>query len=136
MEVMMLIDDILELKKRCDFIQQIGSTYDLSEREVDCMFKIASHEDITSKDLSQLLGLSPSRGSRVVSRLVQRGFIEVSHDDQDRRSYKLSLSDNGKACYQDILQQKNLCEQRLTEQLTDSQRETVMQGLGLLMRVI
>lgn len=132
----MLIDDILELKKRCDFIQQIGSTYGLSEREVDCVFKIASHEDITSKDLSHLLGLSPSRGSRVVNHLVQRGFIEVSHDDQDRRSNKLSLSDNGRVCYQDILKQKRLCEQRLIEQLTESQRETVLKGLGLLMRVI
>jgi DNA-binding MarR family transcriptional regulator len=132
----MVIDDILELKSRCDFAQQIGSSYNLTEREVGCIFKIASHQDITSKDLSHLLGLSASRGSRIISRLAQRGFVKIVQDKEDRRSYCLSLSKEGEKCYADILEKKLQCEQRLTEHLTKQQQDIIKEGLNLLIQVM
>ena len=132
----MVIDDILELKSKCNFGDEIGRSYQLTAREVGCIFKIAAHEEITSKELSRLMGLSASRGSRIISGLSLRGFISVEYDRIDKRSYRLSLTEAGKACYEDILEQKRLCEERLTAQLSEEERKIVRQGLDLLIQVM
>lgn len=131
-----MIDNILELKSRCNIGDEIGRAYHLTAREVACIFKIASHQPITSKELSASLGLSPSRGSRVVSKLLERGFVQAGHDLADRRSYRLSLTSEGEKCFTEIMKQKEACEKRLSDQLNGAELETVKRGLELLLQVI
>jgi DNA-binding MarR family transcriptional regulator len=131
-----MIDDILELKSRCNFGDEIGRSYRLTAREVGCILHIASHQQMTSKELSQLMNLSASRGSRIISRLSERGFIHIEQDSEDRRSYKISLTTDGESCYEDILKQKQLCEELLTSRLSEEEKLIVSRGLNLLLHVM
>ena len=134
--IAIVIDAILELKNRCNFGDEIGRAYRLTAREVGCIFKIAAHQSISSKDLSHLMGLSASRGSRIVSKLADRGFIHAEIDSEDRRLVRLSLTMAGKHCNTDILREKQACEQRLSAKLSEEQQEIVRQALDLLLKVI
>ncbi len=131
-----MIDEILELKKRCNFSDEIGKSFNLTQGEVSCISAIAQCENISSKDLSTLMELSPSRGSRVISKLIQRGFISGSSDEHDRRYLSLSLTSEGEICYRAILNEKRLCEERILSGLDDAQKLAVKQGLDILLQVI
>ncbi len=131
-----MIDAILELKSRCGFAEEIGKEYDLTSSDVVCMLKIANHSDITLTDLSGLMGLSTSRGSRIVSRLKNRRFIRVENDTVDRRSVRLSLSEAGRICYNDVLREKEACEARLRDHLTPEQEQLIRKGLSLLLEIM
>ncbi len=132
----MMIEEILELKKRCSFGDEIGRAYHLSLGEVACITSVARFGTLTSKELASRLGISPSRASRVVGGLMQRGFIQGEAAPADRRFLALSLTDTGLACYDQILQEKKRCEARLLSQLTDEQRAAVQDGLNILLQVI
>lgn len=54
---------------------------------------IALEEDVTSGDLSRLTGLSPGAVSRMVDRLVDRGFVERRQNPHDRRQVHLVRTD-------------------------------------------
>ncbi len=131
-----MIDKILELKKRCNFSNEIGKAFNLTLGEVECISTIAGHGSLSSKHLSTLMELSPSRGSRIVSRLMQKGLIQGLPDEHDRRCISLTLSEAGELCYRKILEEKRLCEERILNELDDNQRKTVAAGLDLLLSVM
>ncbi len=131
-----MIDSILELKSRCSFAEEIGKTHNLTARDVSCLSMIAMHGGISLKEIAEEIGLSTSRGSRVVNRLKERGFIVVIPDEVDRRAVKLSLSDSGNECYQDLIKEKLACEQRLSSGLTPEEQKKIQEGLSLLLKVM
>ena len=129
-----LIDKILELKLVCHLEEELGTTCGLSPREIHCISEVVEQGPLSSKDLSQKIHLSPSRGSRVVGRLVEKGLIQVHQNDQDRRAVELSITDKGKACFQAILKDKARCEERLLMNLTEEEQQQVQKGLTLLLK--
>lgn len=131
-----MIDKILQIKKRCAFAEEIGHAHDLTMGEVECVFAIASHEELTSKTLSSILALSPSRGSRIVNKLVERELIKAQVDSHDRRTVLLSLTDTGRQYHRELEEEKNRCAQRLFEKLNEDQKRMVEQGLDILLHVM
>ncbi|NQT57917.1 MAG: MarR family transcriptional regulator [Bacteroidetes bacterium] len=131
-----MIDEILELKKRCNFSDEIGLAFNLTLGEVACISIIAKHETLSSKNLSSLMDLSPSRGSRVISRLTDRGFIVGKPDKNDRRYLSLSLTEAGKRCDLAIQYEKRCCEERILAELTNEQKTAVNNGLNILLQVL
>ena len=123
-----MIDEILELKKRCNFGDEIGQTFNLTLGEVSCLSIIARHKTLSSKNLSALMELSPSRGSRVISRLSHRGFIVGRSDESDRRYLLLTLTEAGKKCDLVIQKEKKNYEERILAKLTNEQKSTVING--------
>ncbi len=131
-----MIDKILEFREMCQLEGEIGRDCGLSSREIRCILTVAQQGVLSSKDLSRLVDLSPSRGSRVIGRLVDRGLIRVHQNDHDRRSVELSLSEEGKECHKKIEEDKARCEARLLASLTEEEREMVKSGLDLLMKAL
>ncbi|MDC7226246.1 MAG: MarR family transcriptional regulator [Spirochaetales bacterium] len=129
-----MIELILELKQRCRFDSEIGQSLNLREKEITFLSAIANESDITSKHLSTLAGLSPSRASRVISALHEKGFIIMKHDETDRRLVKLRLTQKGKDCVKGINREKEQCENDLLNGLSENERETVKQGLNILLK--
>jgi DNA-binding MarR family transcriptional regulator len=131
-----MIDEILEIKKRCNFSDEIGKEHGLTPNEVECISAIASHTAISSKHLSSIMDLSPSRGSRIVNRLIDRNFVSATADIHDRRYLSLSLTKKGEGCYVDIQREKQLCAQRLLASLDADQIHAVENGLKILLKVM
>lgn len=131
-----MIDTILELKRRCSFAEQMGHAYDFSPQDVSCIRLIADHPGSSVHELSELLGISISRASRIVSRLNRRGFIRSESDPNDRRSLQNFLTDEGVVCHYDITRERELCEKRLADKLTDEQRGSIERALKLLLEIM
>ena len=68
-----LVDAILRLKRKCRFEEEIGSRLDLTPVEMSCLLALGQGERLECRELSGQMGLSASRGSRIIQRLITRG---------------------------------------------------------------
>jgi len=131
-----LIDLLLELKQRCKFEEELGEVMNLNEKELTFLSAIAENKEISSKALSEKSGLSPSRSSRVLSGLSAKGLLIISHDENDRRLINLNLTEEGCRCVAGLVKEKSRCEQELVAKLSEDEKETVLNGLKILLNKI
>ena len=132
----MLIDKIINLKAKCCIEDEIGEEFNLSVRELSCIFCLKDGEMIHSKDLSMKINLSPSRGSRIINGLIQKGYLLETHNPDDKRYTNLSISEKGLDIYKEANKKKYECEKRLLGNLNNNQKRLVEEGLNILLGVM
>jgi DNA-binding MarR family transcriptional regulator len=76
------------------FAQQLG-TLDLNFTQLAALYAVGGTRTLTIGDLAEQLGRSPSATSRLVSGLVESGYLEREEEVADRRQYVLSLTSQG-----------------------------------------
>lgn len=131
-----LFDMVVNIMKRCQMTEEkIKNEFALSTAEYNGLMAMIPGEKIPCNALSRRMELSPSRGSRVVDRLVRKGYVHSSQVPNDRRSLELSLTETGirmRQCIEDKLLE---CEERMLSTLSESEQDLVRQGLTLLTAV-
>lgn len=78
------------------FAQQLGSL-DIGFTQLAALYAVAAPVMLTVGDLAEQLGRSPSATSRLVSGLVERGYLTRSEEVADRRQHILGLTPEGSA---------------------------------------
>ncbi len=58
---------------------------------------IAGHPGITQKELADALGIQPASVSELLMKLERKGLVIREKDDQDRRSIKVQLTEEGQS---------------------------------------
>ena len=131
-----LVDLIIELKKDCLIDEkQIRALCNVSLAEYKAVMEIGTTEKITCNVLSKKMGLSNSRGSRIIDGLVRKGYLLRVTNSEDRRSFVLSLSSKGAEIKKQIEQERNNCEYRLRKNLSAREVELIKEGLELIAKV-
>jgi DNA-binding MarR family transcriptional regulator len=131
-----LVDLIIELKKDCMIDEkQIRTLCNVSLAEYKAVMEISATERITCNILSKKMGLSPSRGSRIIDGLVRKKLLIRTTNPGDRRSFVLSLSSKGAKIKNDIKQERNNCEKRIREKLSTKEFDLVKEGLELVTKI-
>ena len=132
-----LLDAIFQIKLYCQEREQaIREAQGLSLAEYGCIKVFPKDDVVGAGALSQLMGLSPSRGSRIIEKLVQHGYVERRPHPMDRRATDLALSAEGlviKAALEEALQ---ACDQDLRRRLGDDGCHKVMESLTVLLDAI
>ncbi|SFE57269.1 MarR family winged helix-turn-helix transcriptional regulator [Alteribacillus iranensis] len=62
---------------------------------------------LTSKELTELQGTHKSATSSRLKKLLDKGYVEVAHHEQDRRVKYIDLTDQGKKAYKKTQEQVN-----------------------------
>jgi len=131
-----ITDLILQLSRRCRANEEkIMESAGLSPAEYQGLSVIDPVKEMPCRDLSALMGLSPSRGSRVIRKLAEKGFL-TAREGQDRRYLIVALADKGKKTRMLIEQLKDECEKKLGTRLTEAGRENIEGSLLELLAVI
>ena len=131
-----LVDLIIELKKGCmEDEKQIRTLCNVSLAEYKAVMEIKTTERITCNVLSKKMGLSISRGSRIIDGLVRKGYLLRTSNPEDRRSIVLSLSSKGAKIRKHIEQERNNCEYRIRKNLSLREVELIKEGLGLVTKI-
>ncbi|MEA2087252.1 MAG: MarR family transcriptional regulator [Candidatus Caldatribacteriota bacterium] len=131
-----LVDLIIELKRNCMIDEeQIRTLCNVSLAEYKAVLEIETTERITCNVLSEKMGLSVSRGSRIIDSLVKKGYLLRTENPEDRRSSILSLSSKGAKIKKQIEQERNNCEYRLRKNLSAREVKLIKEGLELIAKV-
>ena len=96
------------------------------------LLNLLSHEPRTLGELAAGHGVTPSTMSRSVDVLVRREWISRESDPADRRQVILRLTDAGRAAHTAMVQHSQDTLTRLLEELTDSERERLFDGMQVL----
>ena len=128
-----LIDRILEMKSLCRFEEEIGGECDLAFPEVRCVGALQPGEQVSAGDLAVRLVLSPSRASRVITSVREKGLLDWRPDTGDRRAVVLSLTAAGEGMNREIARKKTECERRLLGNFNEQQVREIREGLDMLL---
>jgi DNA-binding MarR family transcriptional regulator len=132
-----IIDYIFQLKKKC-LIEEglIGREVGLLPSEIHCVEAINSGENISGHLLSERMGLSPSRGSRVIDGLIDKGLLIRNVDPEDRRYNAISLTKKGETVRDNVENAKKICEQKITSRMNKNQIDLLKKGLKSIIDVL
>lgn len=128
---------IMALSAKCWATEQkIMEQLALSPAEFNGLLILQEGERLPAFELSAKMGLSPSRGSRVIDRLVRQGYVSVETAAEDRRRVQVGLTKIGLEVQRRMGDLMTECEERLLKALTPAQQEQVRRALKLLVEVM
>ncbi len=137
MKTKKLIDLIFRLKAGCVANEmKIMSESGLSPAEYNGIAALDPKDRISGNDISMKMNLSPSRASRVVDKMVQKGYLNREIDPADRRRCTIFLSNQGISLKQEIDRLKRKCEARIRDKLSQSEAEALRGTLEKVIDVI
>ena len=130
-----ILDLVFEMKKKCAAIDnQLMMQLHLSQSELLFFSSLDQCTGISSPELAKNMGLSPSRISRVIEKLVVDGYLDRNIDKSDRRAITLCLTEDGKKISAKIDKNRQDCESRLMKALPDSEVERFREIIGKMIK--
>jgi len=132
-----IVDLIIELKKSCmEDEKQIRTLCNISLAEYKGIMEIETAERVTCNVLSKKMGVSISRGSRIIDGLVKKEYLLRMENPEDRRSFVLYLSSKGTKIRKQIEQERNNCEYRIRKNLSAREVKLIKEGLELIGEIL
>jgi len=124
---------ILAIKYRCQRNEeQIQKELGLSQAEFNGLIVLDEGREMSGCAFAAGMGLSASRGSRVLSKLVSDGYVKADVSKDDRRAVSISLTAKGRKAKRQINDSMAACEKRLSNRLDRRSLQQVTQALELL----
>jgi DNA-binding MarR family transcriptional regulator len=132
-----LFELILSVKRKCAATEEIvQKELGLSQAELHGILSIGADDRLPGSTFSAKMGLSVSRGSRVLQRLVVKKLARTHVNTEDRRSLTVSLTPRGAAMQEKARERMMACERRITAALSANQVSAIKQSLQLLERTL
>ncbi|AFS78290.1 HTH-transcriptional regulator, MarR family [Gottschalkia acidurici 9a] len=108
----------------------------ISSGQQDFFYAISKNEGISQKELSEYLYVDKSTTAKAVKNLVENKYVKRKHDENDRRIYRLYLTEKGKevipkieATFLEILDV-------FTKDLTEKEKEQTLENLKKILNSI
>jgi DNA-binding MarR family transcriptional regulator len=129
-----LVDILSELRKKCsDNEERIRISLDLSEAEYNGLLCLNNDEKVTCQEFSERMGLSVSRGSRVIDMLFEKGYLDRVDCSEDRRCRHILLTRKGSHVRARIDRLRHDCERILSAGYSEQKLTTLKKELRRLL---
>jgi DNA-binding MarR family transcriptional regulator len=101
----------------------------LSFTQMKALFVLEQDEEMSVKDISGRLAMSPAAMSRSVDGLVQRGYVARRESDSDRRSKLVALLPQGREVLGRIVAARGAALTAFASELSDAERTALHTAL-------
>jgi len=126
-----------QMKKKCAHIdQKLMDELRITQSELLFFSSLDECTAISSNELARTMGLSPSRISRVVDKLVISGYLDRNIDSSDRRAITLCLTDKGKEIKNKIDEERQICENQVLKVLPNEEIEKFREIIEKIIKAI
>ena len=137
MEESTITDLIFELRKKCSvendkFIRKLGIT--LAEYNMFICLKNCRH--FNSYSISEKMSLSLSRVSRIIEKMVSKGFLNRTTNKEDRRAIDIKMTKKGETILQTIIVFLQERESSIEQQLNDTEISVIKSSFTKLIDLI
>ncbi|MBN2415334.1 winged helix-turn-helix transcriptional regulator [bacterium] len=132
-----LFELIMMVKKKCLRTEEkIRTELKLTPGEFHGLLAIEEGEKVPGLAFSERMDFSPSRGSRILNRLVTKKYMVLNPGRSDRRSIEASLTPGGVHMRAIIFSKMTDCETRITSQLSREDVRDIKSALTKLASVM
>ena len=93
----------------------------------DCAVLMVMHQvaPVNAAGLSRIMDINPGTISVYVQRLVEVGLVQRERDTEDRRTWWLTLTDQGETAAQEVVEQAAAYTRDFLSALDEKERETL-----------
>lgn len=133
---LLIIDRLRTLKAKCTFAEETAAGLGLSPRELAGIIALGASKRLSCNELAEQMGLSPSRGSRVINSLIAGKYLRREKNERDRRCIFISLTPRGEEYLKKIEDAERVCEELLHSRLNGQEFKKVEEGLELLLAAL
>jgi len=128
---------ILALKRKCQRNEEeIQEELGLSQAEFNALIILDEGQELSGCEFAERMALSPSRGSRVLDKLVTDGYVKTAPGSADRRAIVIALTPKGRRAKQRIVDHMEACERRICSHLDDRSVSQIKNALESLETVL
>ncbi len=128
-----LFELILSIKRKCQANEdRIQQEMGISQAEFNGLLVLNPDESVPGAEFAQRMGLSPSRGSRVLTKLMKSGYVNSEFKPDDRRSVSIRLTQNGIKMKNQIYNRMQACETRICSGIDHCKIDQIREALVLL----
>jgi DNA-binding MarR family transcriptional regulator len=125
-----VIEVIFALKSKCCTKEEkIRGELKVSPAEFKGLISIEPGVIVPCKVLSQKMGLSVSRGSRVIEKLMKSGYMEEVKTSGDRRVMNVTLAKKGINTQRKIMKILQECEHKILKKFSKPELESLIASL-------
>jgi DNA-binding MarR family transcriptional regulator len=126
-----------ELTLKCLYRdEKIRGETDLSPSEYRAITLLNEDEQLSASLFAEKLELSPSRSSRVITKMEADGYISVEKNAIDKRSIFITLTELGAEIRGQILSNKESCNSKLEELLNEDEQNLIVENIKKLLKVL
>jgi MarR family transcriptional regulator, organic hydroperoxide resistance regulator len=134
---MRVIDLIFSLKSGCFGKEEdIQKKLNLSPSEFNGLLILTNDNSIPCSLFSKKMGLSVSRGSRVIDKLIQNGYVAAESKSDDRRIIKIKLTPRGRKTRGSILKSLEECEKEISKSFSSDDIDKLHASLDKIVKIL
>ena len=131
------INLIFRLKSSCLSKEEtIREEVDLSPAEFRAILSLKPGAEIPCSVFSRQVGLSVSRGSRVIDKLLKNGYSKSIKNKEDRRVMKIMLDTKGISVHNKIQKVLEECEHTIMKRMSKSELIQLESSLNKLSEIL
>lgn len=132
-----IIKLIFELKFTCMSKEEsIREELNLSPSEYHGLLSINPGEVVSCMQMSNSMGLSKSRGSRVIDRLIDNGYLKEAKSSGDKRVFNVKLTAKGINAIKRIKRVMSECENIILKNIPNGELKTFTKTLRRISGII
>lgn len=132
-----LAELIYQLRCKCiSRHEMIREETELSPVEYRVINALSDKDLFTGVEFAKLLSLSPSRSSRVIEKMSEKGYLKVTKSSEDKRLMTIGLGDKGQSVKKQIEKEMDECNKRLEGLLPKSDRIKISETLKGLIDIL
>ena len=105
--------------------------YDLTAAQAVIIMITCDFGTLTQDEITKRLGLDKSVIAKTVTKLAARGFVTRSTNLKDKRTYDIRPTEKAWQVYPRVKEQVDLCFQRMTKNMTESEQKEFQRLLRL-----
>jgi len=137
MEESTIIDLIFELQKKCSlendkFIEKLG----ISQAEYNMFICLKNCKHFNSYSVAEKMSLSLSRVSRIIEKMVNKGFLNRTTNKEDRRAIDIKMTKKGESILQSIIVFLQEREDYIENQLNDADISKIKSSFNKLIDLV
>ncbi len=132
-----IVELIFELKFTCMSKEEsIREELKLSPSEYRGLLTIQPQQVVSCMQMSNDMGLSKSRGSRVIDKLIESGYLKEAKNDGDKRVFNVKLTPKGLNAIKKINNVMSECENAILKNIPPEELRTFTKTLHKISEII
>jgi len=122
---------VLAARVSADFADIYQKKFGLSVPEWRVMAHLSQSGDVSVREIHKRVDMDKSKVSRAAARLQLRGLVAKATPSDDKRLVSLSLTEKGRAMFDEITPLALAYQEKMHAQLTEQERIALMKAIDI-----
>lgn len=101
---------------------QLIKEYDISPEQWSVIFRVVQNSKINQKELADSTYKDQGNLTRMIDKLVQKGYLNKKSDERDRRAVELVATEKSKSLVKEIIPISTLFNEQLTKDFSHDEK--------------